>query len=91
MVNRPQQMSTDPEKILHHAVDGREALEMGGRLKAAHLPLALARRLMGGFGSIVRVLVCPVFEVFVPDPVTSELGDPVFSGCFAATSHRLTF
>jgi hypothetical protein len=31
------------------------------------------------------------FLVFFPDPVTSELGDPIFSGCFAATAHRLTF
>lgn len=31
------------------------------------------------------------FEVFLPDPVTSELGDAVFSGCFAATAHRLPF
>ncbi len=31
------------------------------------------------------------FEVFFPDPVTSESGEPVFSGCFAATAHRLTF
>lgn len=31
------------------------------------------------------------FEVFFPDPVTSEPGEPVFSGCFAATAHRLTF
>lgn len=31
------------------------------------------------------------FEVFFPDPVTSELGDAVFSGCFAGTSHRLIF
>ena len=31
------------------------------------------------------------FEVFFPDPLTSELGAPVFSGCFAATAHRLIF
>lgn len=31
------------------------------------------------------------FEVFFPDSVTSEPGEPVFSGCFAATAHRLTF
>jgi hypothetical protein len=31
------------------------------------------------------------FEVFIPDPLTSELGDPVFGGCFAATAHRLIF
>ena len=31
------------------------------------------------------------FEVFLPDPLTSELGDPVFGGCFTATAHRLIF
>lgn len=31
------------------------------------------------------------FEVFFPDPVTSAPGEPVYSGCFAATAHRLTF
>ena len=31
------------------------------------------------------------FEVFFPDPETSEPGDPVFSGCFSARAYRLTF
>ena len=31
------------------------------------------------------------FEVFFPDPVSGEPGESVFSGCFAATAHRLTF
>ena len=31
------------------------------------------------------------FAVFFPDPVTSELGGPIFSGCFAAMAHRATF
>lgn len=31
------------------------------------------------------------FAVFFPDPVTSELGEPIFSGCFAAMAHRVTF
>jgi len=43
-MDRPQQMSADPEEILHHAMDRREALEMPGRLEAAHLPFALAGR-----------------------------------------------
>lgn len=30
------------------------------------------------------------FVVFFPDPVTSELGEPVFGGCFTATAHRIT-
>ena len=31
-MNRPQQMSADAEEILHHAVDGRKALWLGGWL-----------------------------------------------------------
>jgi hypothetical protein len=31
------------------------------------------------------------FGVFFPDPVTSELGEPIFGGCFAAMAHRVTF
>lgn len=30
MVNRPQQMTTDPEKSLDYAVDRRELLQLGG-------------------------------------------------------------
>ena len=55
MVNRPQQVSADPEEILDHAVDGREALQMGSRLEAAHLALALSGRLMRDLGAVVRV------------------------------------
>src|SRR4029453_7375978 len=50
-------MPAHPEEILDEAVHGREALHLGGRLEAPHLTLALARRLMGDFSSIVRVLV----------------------------------
>ena len=57
MVSGPQQVSAHPEEILYEAVYGCEALHLGGRLKAPHLTLALACRLMGHFGSIVRVLV----------------------------------
>ena len=31
------------------------------------------------------------FAVFFPDPVTSELGEPLFTGCFASMARRLTF
>jgi hypothetical protein len=47
-------MSAHPEQILYEAVHGREALRLGGRLEAPDL--VLARRLMGDFSSIVRVL-----------------------------------
>jgi hypothetical protein len=50
-------MSAHPEEILYEAVHGREALQLGGRLEAPHLALALARRLMRDFSSIVCVLV----------------------------------
>ena len=50
-------MPAHSKEILHDAMHGREALHVGGRLEAPHLPFALARRLMGDFGSIVRVLV----------------------------------
>jgi hypothetical protein len=46
VVNRPQQVSADPEEILYHSMHGREALQVGSRLKAAHLALALSGRLM---------------------------------------------
>ena len=55
-MSRPQQMSAHPEEILHDAVHRREALQMGGRLEAAHLALALTGRLMRDLRSIVVVL-----------------------------------
>ena len=39
MVSRAQQMSTDPKQVLDDAVNGREALQLDGRLEAAHLAL----------------------------------------------------
>ena len=50
-------MSAHPEEILGVAVHGREALHLGDCLETPHLALALARRLMGDFRSIVHVLV----------------------------------
>ena len=57
MVNRPQPLSADPEEILDDAVYRRKALQMGGGLEAAHLPLALSGRLMRHFGAVVRIAV----------------------------------
>jgi hypothetical protein len=37
-------MPTDAEEILHDAVNRREALQLGGRLEAPHLPLTLSGR-----------------------------------------------
>ena len=39
-MSRSQEMSPDPEEILHHAMDGGEALQMGGRFEAPHLAFA---------------------------------------------------
>ena len=56
-MRRPQQMSTHSEEILHHAVDRHEAFHVRGRLKAAHLALALSNRLVRDLGAAVRVLI----------------------------------
>ncbi len=60
MVNRAQQMSADSEEILYDAVDGREALKMGGRLEAPHLAFALPGRLMRDLDSVVRIPIAAV-------------------------------
>ena len=44
-------MTADLKQILHNPMDRREPLEMGGRLEAAHLALALPRVLMRDLGS----------------------------------------
>ena len=46
MVSRSKPVATDPEEVVDDAVHGCNALQMGRRLEAAHLPLALAGRLM---------------------------------------------
>ncbi len=51
-----EQMSAEPEEILYDAVHRCKALQMGGRLEPAHLPLPLAGRLMRDLCSIVFVL-----------------------------------
>ena len=50
-------MSTHSEEILHHAVDRREAFHVRGRLKAAHLALALSNLLVRDFGAVVGVAI----------------------------------
>ena len=62
MVSRSQQMSPDPEEILHHAMDGGEALEMGGRFETPHLAFALPRRLMREPCPVVGVLLRAVHD-----------------------------
>ena len=52
---RPQQVSANPEEILHRAVDRREALQLTGRLEAPHLALALTGGLMRNLGPVVRI------------------------------------
>jgi hypothetical protein len=63
-------VSADPKEVLHHAVDGRKALQLGRRLEAAHLALALSGRLMRHLGAVVRVLIRAV-----DDLRPSDLGD----------------
>ena len=50
-------MSTDSEEMQDEAVNGREALQVGGGLASTHLLLTLPRRLVGHFGSVVRIAV----------------------------------
>jgi hypothetical protein len=56
VVRRPQQMTAHSEEILHHAVDGREALELSHGLEAAHLVFTLTGGLMRDLRAIVLVL-----------------------------------
>ena len=60
MVIRPQEVSPGSKEILHHSVNRREPLELSDRLEPPHLALPLTRRLVGDFGSIVRVLISDV-------------------------------
>ena len=46
VMGSPQQMASDPEEILHNAVDRGEPLEMSDRLEAAHLAFTLSRGFM---------------------------------------------
>ena len=78
-------MPAHPKEILHDAVHGREALHVGGRLEAPHLPLALARRLMGDFGSIVRVLIRGVDHGRHHGPMSRRItcrGNGMAGGCY---------
>ena len=52
---RLQQVSANPEEILHRAVDRREALQLNGRLEAPQLALALAGGLMRCLGPVGRI------------------------------------
>ena len=46
VMGSPQQMASDPEEILHNAVDRGKALEMSDRLEAAHLAFTLSDAFM---------------------------------------------
>ena len=56
-MRRVQQKSANSDEILDYIVDGREALQMGGRLEAAHLAFTLSRRLVRDFSWVVRILI----------------------------------
>ncbi len=49
-------MPPNAEQVQDDSVSGEESLRLAGRLEAAHLSLSLAGRLMGDFGTVVRVL-----------------------------------
>jgi hypothetical protein len=53
MVRRAKQMASYPKEIPNEAVHCYEALRVPGGLEPAHLPLPLARRLVGVFGPVV--------------------------------------
>ena len=56
MVGRADEVPPNAEQILDDAMRGEESLRLAGRLEAAHLSLSLPGRLMGDFGTVVRVL-----------------------------------
>lgn len=56
MVNRLEQVAANTKEILDDAVHRCEALQLSGRLEAAHLVLTLEDGLLGDFCSIVFVL-----------------------------------
>ena len=56
VVSCPEQVTSDTKEILYDPVHRCEALQMGGRLEPAHLPLPLADWLMRDLCSIVLVL-----------------------------------
>jgi len=57
MMRGPEQMASDSEEIRYETVHRQEALSVSWRFEPTHLVLALARRLVGDFGAIVRVMV----------------------------------
>ena len=54
--------SADPEEIQDDLVDGGEALKLGSRLEASHLPLAQPRRLVGDLRTVVGILLRTVTD-----------------------------
>ena len=56
MLHRPAQGPTPSNQLLHDTVTMQDPLGVGRCGEAAHLTLRLARRLMGSFGALVRVL-----------------------------------
>jgi len=55
IVGGTQQMAPDSEQIADDAVDRKESLRVGGGFEPPHLPLPLARRLVGDFRPVVLV------------------------------------
>ena len=52
-----QQVASDAEEVLDESVHRQESLRLTRRFELSHLPLTLASRLMGDFGTVVLVLL----------------------------------
>jgi hypothetical protein len=55
MVDRPQQVASDSEKVLDHSVYRPESLHLSDGFEPSHLSLALSDRLMRDFSPIVGI------------------------------------
>ena len=55
MGDSPQQVTSNAKKILNESVHRQESLRVSRRFEPAHLPFALASRLMRNFDPIVLV------------------------------------
>jgi hypothetical protein len=68
-MHRAQQMSPPCEQVVDDAVDTEKPLGLRARFEAPHLALALAGRLVGDLGAIVRVARCIVADRGHDDPM----------------------
>jgi hypothetical protein len=50
------------EQVGHGIVDGKKTLQMARRFEFLHHPLSLSRWLMGILGTVIQILVQPMFD-----------------------------